>query len=115
MGLGRVDPDDGDEHVLHDGAGAEARRRRANAVSSLHGQVSRRDVDAALSRTGREDEVPIGHITNGVHVQTWLAPQMHQLYDRHLGPDWPERSSEPESGTRSTTSTTASCGRRTRR
>ena len=41
-----------------------------------------------------EEEVPIGHITNGVHVPTWLAPQMHQLYDRHLGPDWPQRCGE---------------------
>ena len=30
--------------------------------------------------------MPIGHITNGVHVLTWLAPQMHQVYDRHSGP-----------------------------
>ena len=29
--------------------------------------------------------MPIGHITNGVHVPTWLAPQMCRLYDRHLG------------------------------
>ena len=39
--------------------------------------------------------MPIGHITNGVHVHTWLAPQMRQVYDRHLGPDWPQRSGEP--------------------
>jgi starch phosphorylase len=39
-----------------------------------------------------EDEVPIGHITNGVHVPSWLAPQMSRLYDRHLGPNWHERS-----------------------
>jgi starch phosphorylase len=38
--------------------------------------------------------VPIGHITNGVHMQTWLAPQMRQVYDRHLGPDWPARASD---------------------
>jgi starch phosphorylase len=34
--------------------------------------------------------VPIGHITNGVHVQTWVAPQMALLFDRHLGVDWPK-------------------------
>ena len=39
--------------------------------------------------------MPIGHITNGVHVQTWLAPQMRQVYDRHLGPDWPTRGADP--------------------
>ena len=43
-----------------------------------------------------EEHVPIGHITNGVHVPTWLAPQMHQIYDRHFGPDWPERCGEPQ-------------------
>jgi starch phosphorylase len=41
-----------------------------------------------------EEEVPIGHITNGVHVPTWLAPQMFRLYDRHLGPGWHQRSSD---------------------
>ncbi|HKX30244.1 MAG TPA: alpha-glucan family phosphorylase [Blastocatellia bacterium] len=68
--------------------------RRANAVSSLHGQVSRA-MWAPLFPALSEEQVPIGHITNGVHVPTWLAPQMHQVYDRHLGPDWPEHCSEP--------------------
>ena len=61
--------------------------RRANAVSSLHGQVSRA-MWTSLFRPS-EEQVPIGHITNGVHVHTWLAPQMRQLYDRHLGPTGP--------------------------
>ena len=68
--------------------------RKANAVSSLHGQVSRA-MWTGLYPGVAEERVPIGHITNGVHVQTWLAPQMHQIYDRHLGPDWPERCGEP--------------------
>jgi starch phosphorylase len=42
-----------------------------------------------------EDSVPIGHITNGVHVPSWLAPQMSRLYDRHLGAGWNSRSAEP--------------------
>jgi len=41
-----------------------------------------------------EDAVPMGHITNGVHVPTWLAPQMFRLYDRHLGAGWHEHGSE---------------------
>ncbi len=68
--------------------------RKANAVSSLHGQVSRA-MWTGLYPGIAEERVPIGHITNGVHVQTWLAPQMHQIYDRHLGPDWPDRCGEP--------------------
>ena len=101
--------------VLHDGAGAQAvaprqrRRRRCTA------QVSRA-MWTPLCPGAAEEEVPIGHITNGVHVPTWLARQMHQLYDRHLGADWPQRMRRPPSlGSASTTSTTASCGRRTRR
>ena len=79
--------------VLHDGARAASSRRRANAVSSLHGQVSRAMWVGLFPGIG-EEQVPIGHITNGVHVQTWLAPQMRQVYDRHLGPDWPQRASD---------------------
>jgi starch phosphorylase len=63
--------------------------RRANAVSSLHGEVSR-TMWTGLYPGKSEDEVPIGHITNGVHVPSWLAPQMYRLYDRHLGAGWRE-------------------------
>jgi starch phosphorylase len=68
--------------------------RRSNAVSSLHGYVSRA-MWASLFPERTEDRVPIGHITNGIHVQSWLAPQMHRVFDRHLGPDWPVRCGEP--------------------
>src|SRR5712691_6672839 len=65
--------------------------RRANAVSALHGEVSRA-MWTGLYPDKSEDAVPIGHITNGVHVPTWLAPQMFRLYARHFGPGWHERS-----------------------
>jgi glycogen phosphorylase len=68
--------------------------RRANAVSALHGEVSRA-MWAELYPDRPEDAVPIGHITNGVHVPSWLAPQMFLLYARHLGPGWHEHSAEP--------------------
>ena len=67
--------------------------RRANAVSSLHGEVSRA-MWTGLYPGRAEEDVPIGHITNGVHVPTWLAPQMFRLYDRHLGTNWHEHSGE---------------------
>lgn len=63
--------------------------RRANAVSALHGEVSRA-MWTGLYPGKSEETVPIGHITNGVHVPTWLAPQMFRLYDRHLGSGWHE-------------------------
>jgi len=65
--------------------------RRANAVSSLHGEVSRA-MWKVLYPGRSEDAVPIGHITNGVHVPSWLAPQMCRLYDRHLGVGWQSQS-----------------------
>ena len=67
--------------------------RRANAVSALHGEVSR-EMWAGLRPGKSEEAVRIGHITNGVHVPTWLAPQMSRLYDRHLGAGWHEHSAE---------------------
>jgi glycogen phosphorylase len=68
--------------------------RRANAVSALHGEVSRA-MWTGLYPGKSEDAVPIGHVTNGVHVPTWLAPQMYRLYDRHFGPGWHNHSSDP--------------------
>jgi starch phosphorylase len=92
LGLGRENPNNHEElfcmTVL-----ALRLSRRANAVSALHAEVSRA-MWTGLFRDKLEDDVPIGHITNGVHVPSWLAPQMFRLYDRHLGTDWHQRSSE---------------------
>ncbi|MDP9122644.1 MAG: alpha-glucan family phosphorylase, partial [Acidobacteriota bacterium] len=63
--------------------------RRANGVSSLHGRVSRQ-MWQGLYPGRDEEEVPIGHITNGVHVRTWLANDMHDLIAQHMGPRWLE-------------------------
>jgi starch phosphorylase len=41
------------------------------------------------------EQVPIGHITNGIHTRTWLARRIHQLYDRYLGPGWEEELDDP--------------------
>ena len=69
--------------------------RRANAVSALHGHVSRR-MWAHLWPWRVEEEIPIGHITNGVHIPSWLAWQMQQLYDRNFTADWLQQMGEPE-------------------
>ena len=92
MALGRVNPSDGGERFCMTVLALKG-SRCANAVSSLHGRVSRA-MWTSLYPGVAEDRVPIGHITNGVHVPSWLAPQMHQLYDRHFGPDWPRRCAE---------------------
>jgi starch phosphorylase len=68
--------------------------RTANAVSRVHGEVARR-MWKPLYAVKRDDDVPIGHVTNGVHVPTWMAPPMRELLDRHLGPGWLERAADP--------------------
>ena len=92
MGLGREDPLNPHESFCMTVLGLRL-SRTANAVSSLHGEVSR-EMWTGLFPGKAEEAIPIGHITNGVHVPTWLAPQMFQLYDRHLGTGWHERSGE---------------------
>ncbi|HEV7667827.1 MAG TPA: alpha-glucan family phosphorylase [Thermoanaerobaculia bacterium] len=64
--------------------------RRANGVSALHGRVSRK-MWHHLYPSKSEEEVPIGHITNGVHVRTWIATDMHELLVRHVSAEWTER------------------------
>jgi starch phosphorylase len=93
MQMGRENSSDASEDFCLTVLGLKV-SRRANAVSSLHGRVTRA-MWKGLFPDKSEDTVPIGHITNGVHVPSWLAPQMFRLYDRHLGTGWHEHSSEP--------------------
>ncbi len=60
-----------------------------NAVSKLHGEVTRR-MWSAMWPGGRLEEVPIGHVTNGVHFQSWISRDMNELLERYLGPRWRE-------------------------
>ena len=92
MSLGRENPTNSNEEFCMTVLGLKL-SRRANAVSALHGEVSRA-MWTGLYPGKSEDAVPIGHVTNGVHVPTWLAPQMFRLYDRHLGAGWHDHSSE---------------------
>jgi starch phosphorylase len=92
MELGRENPGGSNEEFCMTVLGLNL-ARRANAVSALHGEVSRA-MWTGLYPAKPEDAIPIGHITNGVHVPSWLAPQMFRLYDRHLGTGWHEHSAE---------------------
>lgn len=94
MSLGRVEPQNPNESFCMTVLAFKV-CRRANAVSSLHGVVSRR-MWANLWPWRSEEEIPIGHITNGIHVGTWLAAQMRILYDRVLPLNWHLRTGEPE-------------------
>ena len=94
MSLGRVEPKNEGETFCMTVLGLKL-SRRANAVSAIHGHVSRR-MWANLWPWRVEEEIPIGHITNGVHLPSWLAWPMGQLYDRYFPPDWRNRIGEPE-------------------
>jgi starch phosphorylase len=66
-----------------------------NAVSELHSHVARK-MWHEVWPDRREEEVPLGYITNGIHIGTWLARRLRNLYTRYLGEDWIEHSDDPE-------------------
>ena len=90
LALGRQNPDDSSEsfnmaYLAIRGSGA------VNGVSRLHGEVSRRLFEPLFPRWP-QDEVPVGHVTNGVHMPTWDSAAADDLWtkacekDRWLGP-----------------------------
>ncbi|PWB54116.1 MAG: alpha-glucan phosphorylase [Anaerolineales bacterium] len=68
---------------------------KRNAVSELHGKVARKIWNFYWPNL-REDEVPITHITNGVHTTTWLARRLSSMYDRYLGNGWKDHIDDQE-------------------
>ena len=60
---------------------------QANGVSKLHGEVSR-EMWQKVWPGIPTPEIPIGHITNGVHTSTWLHREMVRLFDQYLGQSW---------------------------
>ena len=85
LALGRENPDDSSEHfnmayLAIRGSGA------ANGVSRLHGKVSRR-LFLPLFPRWPEDEIPIGHVTNGVHMPTWDSAPADDLWTETCGKD----------------------------
>lgn len=62
----------------------------ANGVSKLHGEVSRK-MWSHLWPGRPHDEIPISHITNGVHVSSWISTDNAALFDKYLGSEWRNR------------------------
>lgn len=60
---------------------------KVNGVSRLHGRVSREMWQHAYHAPS-PDDVPINHVTNGVHTQSWLDPAAAEFYARYIKPDW---------------------------
>ncbi len=88
LALGRRNPADHNEEFCMTALAMRLASFR-NAVSRLHGEVSRKmwkDLWPGLP----VEETPIGHVTNGIHFPSWVSGEMHHLYDRYLGPRWRE-------------------------
>jgi starch phosphorylase len=67
---------------------------KINAVSKLHGQVTRQ-MWAGIWPGTSEADLPIAHVTNGVHLPTWVAAELVELFNEHLGRDWVTRQDDP--------------------
>ena len=87
--LGRTNPDSEKEWF---GMTPFALRmcRSANGVSEKHGEVSRSLWLKMFPEETEVEEVPITHITNGVHAPTWIAPVFQTLYEKRVGANWLE-------------------------
>lgn len=83
MGLGRVNVDDGNEPFCMTVLALKL-SRAANGVSELHGQVSR-EMWQSLYPGKKVEEVPIGHITNGIHLSGWMKGPVRRFWRRKLG------------------------------
>lgn len=88
MALGRTNPDD-QSQPFGMTTFALSISSYSNGVSRLHGKVTRA-MWQELWPNEPQDEIPIGHVTNGVHFRSWISQDMNHLYDRYLGPRWRE-------------------------
>ncbi|MFP4106347.1 MAG: alpha-glucan family phosphorylase [Phycisphaerae bacterium] len=94
MAMGRVNGEDTEEPFCMTVLGLRMSSIR-NGVSARHGRVSRSMWQNVWPNLPTE-MVPIGHITNGVHVDSWLAVPMAPIYDRYLGQDWQKQMHESD-------------------
>lgn len=86
MALGRVNPEDKDEK-FNMAILALRSSHQCNGVSELHGAVSRNMVKSLFPGLS-EEEVPVGYVTNGVHIRSYISQEMANLFDYYLGWRW---------------------------
>jgi starch phosphorylase len=92
MSLGQADPEaeaESDNPQFNMAVMGLRLAARSNAVSKLHGDVSRA-IFSDLWPGVPMEETPIGSVTNGVHTSTWLGPENTEVLDRRLTPGWAE-------------------------
>jgi starch phosphorylase len=91
--LGRTHPENPNEPFVMTPLGIKM-SRFANGVSRRHGEIARQ-MWHPLFPERPADTVPVSHVTNGVHVATWMAVPMRRLLDRYLGLGWEARTADP--------------------
>jgi starch phosphorylase len=91
--LGRMNPGDRGEAMSITPLALRT-SRAANGVSRRHGAVARA-MWQPLWRDRSVDDVPIDHVTNGVHTTSWMTEEVQRLLDRHLGATWRQRLDDP--------------------
>lgn len=99
LGLGReqfleLGGYEGDRHGFNMTVLALRMCGRCNGVSKLHGQVTRRMFQSVWPERPVE-QVPISHVTNGIHVPSWVGEAVNKIYRRYVAPDWIERHDDP--------------------
>ncbi len=94
MRMGRFKPDEPSE-PFNMAILALRNSSSTNGVSALHGEVSRRMV--AKGYLGFPiDEIPVEHVTNGIHLPSWMSHDLAELLTRYLGPAWRENTADPD-------------------
>jgi starch phosphorylase len=88
LDLGRQNPDD-KTSPLSMAVLALRMSRGVNAVSKLHSEVSRKMWSSIWPHVD-EDDIPIGYVTNGVHIPSYVSKEMADLFARYLGEGWVE-------------------------
>jgi len=93
LAFGRHDPADPADTFCPTVLGLRLAARRTG-VSKLHGMVTRNQWRGLWPRVP-EPEIPIGHVTNGIHFQSWISPEMNELFNRYLGARWRTTPGDP--------------------
>jgi starch phosphorylase len=90
---GRIHPSDAGEHMGLTPFAIRA-SRSTNGVSERHGAIARAMWHDMFPMVGT-DSVPISHVTNAVHLPTWMSPPMHELLTECFGERWERHAADP--------------------
>lgn len=94
LGLFRTVPEDRSEPAGMTQLAIRCSRTR-NGVSALHGEVARSMWRPLFPEAASDEDVPITHVTNAVHLPTFLSDPLRDLFDRYLGEGWQQRARDP--------------------